>query len=461
MAGGALLARVAAALTVGTLLVCLFTAKRLSRAHVGMLLFGCALSAEWAFSLRSQEIVGFDITTELHIAQHVQTVGVWHTSHRGDAYGAMLSVTVLPSTLSALTGCSPLIVFKVLYPVLTALLPVSVFVVGERIMSRAYAAGAAALLIVESYFFQQLPELARQELALLFFAALVSALCDPYIRPRSRLPLVSALAAGLVVSHYSTTYLAMPAVVLALIVGVAISKLRRLPLMSAELLCAAAVLAGGAVIWYGAVTHSTSNLTLLVTSLEQRGVDPLPNHQGNVVAGYLNGNVVESVSGPRFERLAVRDYQRTAPYVVPLLSASEPRYRLRSASVPVPAVRHPALARAVNLLTVVVAELMLLFGVIGAVVMMASRRTPQLTTRIGILAFGTVAMLALIRISGTVAANYNQTRALLQSLILLALPAAWMAERLVHQLRRFRPIAIVTSAVMVLAITGVFAAISD
>ncbi len=75
---------------------------------------------------------------------------------------------MLPSVLKSLAGVSPLVLFKAVYPAVTALLPVSIFLIGDRFLRRPYAAGAAAILVAQTYFVQQLPELARQEIGLLF-----------------------------------------------------------------------------------------------------------------------------------------------------------------------------------------------------------------------------------------------------------------------------------------------------
>ena len=443
---GSSVAKLAAILTPCGLLLCLAFANHLTRAHVAVLLFACSLAAEWAFSIRSQEIVGFDISTEIHIAQHTEALGIWRSVHHNDAYGAMLSITVLPSALAALTGCSPLIAFKVLFPVLAALLPVSVFLVAERFMRRPFAAGAAALIVVQSYFFQLMPQLARQEIGLVFFAVLVAALLDARLRRGPRLAIVAAMAAGLIVSHYSSAYLAIPTIVIALVAQAVLdSGLRRLPRPSAPLLCAAIVLVGGAGIWYGAVTHSSSNLTSFSSALEKKGLDLLPNQKGNIVATYLGGNEISSVSGPRFERLAVRDYHDKASYIVPFASAHEQRYQLRSATVPAPPVRVPAAISLLKLLTIAVGQLLLAFGVIGAIAMTLDRgrrdraRPNRSVRHVGVLALATVGVLALVRFSGTAAAAYNQQRALLQSLILLSLPAAWLAQRFVGRLRAAGP----------------------
>jgi hypothetical protein len=420
-----------------TLLVGLPLSSRLTRGQVAMLLFGCALAAEWAFTLRSQEVVGYDITSELRIAQHIQAVGIWHPFNRNNAYGAMLSITVLPSTIASLTGCSPLICFKVVYPVVAALLPLSVFFIGERLMRRSYAAGAASLLIVQAYFFQQLPQLARQEIALLLFAAFIGTLVADRIRLGPRLALITVFGAGVVVSHYSSTYLAIPIVLASLILSMLLAHFRR-PAMAGRLLWAAVVLIGGAVLWYGALTHSASNLTSFRASLEKNGFEILPNSTGSIVTRYLNGTEAVVVPAQKYESYAVKSYAGRSGYIDPLPAAREARYSLQPATVAVSKARLPALSKGLQWISIVFNELMLVLGVLGATAMIFWRRGSLLTRQIGILAFSTVGVLVLIRLSANIAAFYNQTRALDQSLLLLALPAGWLVQQALDRIRWLR-----------------------
>jgi len=171
------------------------------------------------------------------------------------------------------------------------------------------------------------------------------------------------------------------------------------------------------------------------------------------------------VSGARFEQLAVRDYHDRAPFIVPMPSAHEQRYRLRSAAVPAPRKVIPGAISLLQLLTIAVGQLMLAFGVIGAIAMTVRRKRAGIRGRaptpgdrslreVGILALATVGVLALVRFSGTAAAAYNQQRALLQSLILLGLPVAWLAQRLVGRLRSVGP---PVAVAMVIALSLLFA----
>jgi uncharacterized membrane protein len=438
---GDTVARAAAVATVLVLVFGLLRANKADGAQTAMILFACALAAEWAFSLRSQSVIGFDIDSEIYIAQHTQALGIWHFSHPGDAYGAMLSLTVLPSLLSALTGCAPLIAFKLLYPVLTALLPVSVFLVAQRIMSRRFAAVAASVLLVQNYFFQGLPGLARQEIAMVFFAALVATLLDRSLSRRAQLRIGVMLALGLVVSHYSSTYLAISVLVVAAVLQALVPWRRGLPRFPPATVCALVVLAAGAGLWYGALTHSGTELSQFVTSLEHQGLALLPNSKGGAVNSYLNGNEGAAVGAAAFTQASVRAYHLSAPYLHPLPAASDPRYAIHAAAVPYPPLRLPGANKALSLLFTLFSELILVLGVLGSLIMIFGRRHSLAVRQIGILALATVAFLAFIRFSGTAAAFYNQTRALLQCLLILSIPIGWVAEQIVDRLRGVRPAA--------------------
>ena len=112
--------------------------------------------------------------------------GIWHSAHHGDAYGAMLSLTVLPAELHFLSGVPDLLVFSVVYPAIGALLPVAVFGLARRVLSRRWAFAAATFVIMQE--FQDLPALARQEIAMVLFAVLLAAMLDTRIKwPRDGL----------------------------------------------------------------------------------------------------------------------------------------------------------------------------------------------------------------------------------------------------------------------------------
>ena len=149
-------------------------APRLSDAFVTLIVFAVSLAVMWAYSLRGALVYGFDISTEYHAMHQAVLSGVWHFAHPSDAYGALPAVTVLPAELHFLTGASDLMVLKLLYPALTAMFPVGIYSLGRKVVESRWALVAASFIVVQNTFAQELPALARQEIAMVFFIATLS-----------------------------------------------------------------------------------------------------------------------------------------------------------------------------------------------------------------------------------------------------------------------------------------------
>src|SRR5437588_1540935 len=209
----------------------------------------------WSISLRGAFVPGFDIAPEYYKLHQAVLTGIWHTAHHGDAYGAMLSLTVMPAELHFLSGVPDMLVFSVVYPAIGALLPVAVFGLARRILSRRWAFAAATFVIVQE--FQELPALARQTIAMVLFAALLAAMLDARIKRRPRWALVTLLGLAMVVSHYSTTYVAITLTGSMLPLQWILSWFREFPRVTGAVAVAFIAALAGALIWYGPATDSS------------------------------------------------------------------------------------------------------------------------------------------------------------------------------------------------------------
>ena len=205
---GAGVALVAACGFVALLVTAAVLSSRLDETLLKVALYAASLAISWSYSLRGDGVYGFDIATEYQRLEQTILTGVWHAAHPNDAYGAMLSVTVMPAELHALSGVSGLLVLKVVYPMIYALFPVAIFDLARGILSRSWAFIAAAFTISQ-YAFTEIVSLARQEIALVLFVALVTAMLDTRMRRRTQWTLVALLAVAMALSHYSTTYVAV------------------------------------------------------------------------------------------------------------------------------------------------------------------------------------------------------------------------------------------------------------
>jgi hypothetical protein len=168
--------------------------------------FLLGLAVLLATSLRGIGVTGHDIKIEMHVLHSTLAAGHWQPGGMAPDYAACLSITTLPAFLHHLLGLAPLDVFRVCYQVLFAVVGVAVFLLARRQLPTGGAVAAAGLFVAFPTFVNDMPMLNRQELALIFFAVAMLTLLDDRGSRRHRLVTFAVMAAGLTVSHYSTTY---------------------------------------------------------------------------------------------------------------------------------------------------------------------------------------------------------------------------------------------------------------
>lgn len=463
---GSAVATIALVLVIATMAVCLILANRLSVSVLAVALTTCSLGLLWGFSLRGNWPIGYDISTEIAEAQQTIAAGAWHSSHTNDAYGAMLSVTTLPALLSRLLGISAATSFKVIYPMLFSVVPAAVFFLAHRVVRKRAAFGAGGFLLAQSYFFENMPTLARQEIGILAFLGLVAVLFEGS-RESWALLLGGLFSIAMIVSHYSTTYLALATLLVACAIDVLVRTTRRsglsdvLPRISILL-----VTLLGAAIWYGPVTHSANNLRQLGSSLNQNGLDLLPNSNGNLVDRYLKGNSPVSVSAQAYEAEIAKEYRIEHPLIRPFPAAAAPKFALADASTPTPRERLAPVASMLSSVELGLQQAGNLFAVLGTLLMALCLRrnrrraapdsgvlsplTGPAAREAALLSGASILALAVIRLSGTVATSYNQERAFVQLFIPLSLALAFMLQRIYWLARRSRLVPLVAGISLLL-----------
>ncbi|MFB9932101.1 DUF2206 domain-containing protein [Amycolatopsis halotolerans] len=186
-----------------------FLVLKAGRYGDGAIAFGilCAATALLLLtSLRGWYVSGHDIQREYLLFQLTSTKGYWDISGYPDAYNACLSITLLPTSLAKLTALPGLAIFKVVLPMLFAAAPVAVYRTTRNLTSKRVALLAAVYFLAFPTFFTDMPFLGRQEIAFLLLGCAVLALSDLSAPRRARRIAFTVLFAGVVLSHYSTTY---------------------------------------------------------------------------------------------------------------------------------------------------------------------------------------------------------------------------------------------------------------
>jgi uncharacterized membrane protein len=405
-----------------------------------MVLFCAALALLYLFSFRGNYLFGYDIQQEFQRFSYTFGAGRWSRPADGDPYASMLSITALPAAVSKLTSISGMYLFKGLYPVFVALVPGLSYELARRWLNGGAAFVGAAYMIVLTDFSSQLVALARQETAFLFFALLVVALFADELSGKRRQAVIAALLAALVVSHYSTSYVAV-ALLGCTWLGYGLLRLllRRRPAPAVGLVT---VLLGIGMIvgWDVVYTHSTHNVTKFVASMAVQGLRILPYGKGeSLVQRYLSGNVGTTMSPAQYYVAVGAAARASEPWLHPYPASLTRLYPAHAApaTYSLPALL-PGSAPIVNDVMILVDELLLFAiacGVALSFLQRLTKRGVRAPLEVSVMLFAFLAFLALIRLSGTVAGSYNADRAQLQASIVLAVALGMSAEWLIVRLR--------------------------
>lgn len=182
--------------------------RRTSAGVLETTLYLLALGLLLMTSLRGAYTTGHDVQHEMFVFRQTSEAAHWVAS-RHDAYNACLSITVLPTLLQHWTGVSDVMVFKVLTQLLYALVPVLVYRFVLRFTTSSIAIVSTIWFVGFVGFLQDMPMLNRQEIGFLFFLAAVMTLYVGDTSVRARRIWFVVFAAGMVTTHYSTTYFAI------------------------------------------------------------------------------------------------------------------------------------------------------------------------------------------------------------------------------------------------------------
>jgi uncharacterized membrane protein len=184
-------------------------------------IFVIAVALLYHASLISPYVWGWDIQKELYSANAVLTNAQWNV-HAPGATNAVLSVTLLAPLISIVSGVSVTWIFKTIYPLLFALVPVGLFVVFQKQTSDRIALLASLFVTFLWTFFTEMPALARQEIAELFLVLFLILLIDKRVGSGAgKAPLyafTALFAASVVVSHYALAFIFIAYLVVAWLV---------------------------------------------------------------------------------------------------------------------------------------------------------------------------------------------------------------------------------------------------
>lgn len=169
-------------------------------------IFFLSLALLFMISLRGWYTTGHDVQLEYRVFELTHSGGIWLINNFKDAYNACMSITILPTIFATLLHIPSEYVYKVLFQLLFATVPVMVYLSVRQYVGVLIAFIATLYFIAFPTFFGDMPMLNRQEIAFLFLSTMIHVLFDDTLSLQARHRLFSLLGIGMILSHYSTTY---------------------------------------------------------------------------------------------------------------------------------------------------------------------------------------------------------------------------------------------------------------
>ena len=169
-------------------------------------------------SLRGWYVTGHDIQQEYLVFQLTEFHGHWSMAYFHDPYNACLSITILPTELGQDSKCRQPVYFQAVFPDdLCALPRDGVRHLARRFFNRGISTLSVAYFLSFPTFFTDEPFLNRQEIGLLFVAVGLLAATNQVWSFRRRQISFAIAGLGTEISHYSTMYVLVGTLVIALL----------------------------------------------------------------------------------------------------------------------------------------------------------------------------------------------------------------------------------------------------
>lgn len=247
----------------GVLVMLLISRKELKPLYP-YALYMIALGVLLSTSLRGWSVTGHDIVHEYQVFHTVASDNLWKvvTEHK-NPYSACLSITMLPTILANISHVTDIYIFKIVFQIIFASIATLIYTISLKLTNRRRLSMIAALIFISfPPFLNDMPFLNRQESALLFFAAAI--LAALYVNPLKKTEriLVPLLLLGIVLSHYSTSYVTLGLLSLSWVVyrfiGISLRQKELRPLFSARLIIGFIFVT---FIWNTAITQTSPGLT--------------------------------------------------------------------------------------------------------------------------------------------------------------------------------------------------------
>jgi uncharacterized membrane protein len=204
-AGGSV--AIAMLILAAVVIVAVFTwRRRVNESTIMVTIYLLSLSLLLITSLRGWFLAGHDIQREFRVFDIASSQGVWRMEWFRDAYNACLSINILPTIIERATGIPEAYIYKVVYQLLFALCPVLIYLIGRRFASKPVSILGVVYFIAFPVYCNDMPFINRQEVAFFFLGTALLLITNHDLPIRARQIAFVIFGIGIILSHYSTTY---------------------------------------------------------------------------------------------------------------------------------------------------------------------------------------------------------------------------------------------------------------
>lgn len=171
-------------------------------------LYWMGLALLLMFSMRSWYVTGWDIFQEQLVFQLANNNSFWNISLFKSSYNTCLSITILPTILFIFIKTNTQYIFKFLFPILFSLVCPIIFLLNKKYFS-IFISFISVFSFIIPIGFMGMVDMARQEIALLFFTLMILILFTDKISLPSKKLIFVLFGASMIVSHYSTSFIVL------------------------------------------------------------------------------------------------------------------------------------------------------------------------------------------------------------------------------------------------------------
>lgn len=169
-------------------------------------LFLIAISLLYHRSLITNYLIGWDNHVEYNEYNLLKTQQYWNSSRAEGTFSAILSISILPEIYSLFLNMDGVWIFKIVFPLLYAIVPVGLFEVYRKQLDDKLAFLSSFFFMSFFTFFQEMLQLGREQIAEMFFVLCILIIFETRIERGKRTFLFMIFSISMVVSHYATAF---------------------------------------------------------------------------------------------------------------------------------------------------------------------------------------------------------------------------------------------------------------